>query len=240
MSDFLKQLNNLSDARNDTTELYEEVEQFAEKYHDAVASTLLNEIKRIIMVKAEKGDFANEDGKRVINGTYQTGFGNVNDKCPPSFIHERNNLNQKFLKKNLPISDLLCFAGDPIFEILGDVTRETTKKGLLFNRVVTEKKTKVRFSLYKGFACIVAKLKEKALEEGIILSDLSYTYMHAVQDVETGKAVGGWQTGLTLTFPDCITPVTFEWDVCASKCKHGVSFGSSITGRLSINYNVEY
>lgn len=239
MSNFLEQLDSLSNARDDSAQLYKDIENFADAYFDEVAGNLLETLKNIIMLHAQKGEFSYENGKRVIKGEHKINFGQISETCSLQTKNERLKLSRKLVDMNLPASELISFTGYPKFETIGEVTSESEKKGF-FSKLMSKKMTKVRFSLPKGLAEIIERFKEKALEEGIVLSNLTYTYMSNVLNKETQKTEGGWITGCTLIFPDCISPITYEWSSYSSKYEHTVSFGSSITGRVAISYKVSY
>ena len=239
MSNFLEKLDSLSNARNDTTQLYEDLNEFADRYFDEVAGNLLEALKNIIMLHAQKGEFSYENGKRVIKGEHKIDFGVIHDKCSPKTVSERRDIARKFTDMKLPVPELISFTGYPKFETIGEVTSASEKKGF-FSKLMSKQMTKVRFSLPKGLAIIFERFKEKALEEGIVLSNLTYTYMSNTLNKETQKTEGAWITGCTLIFPDCLSPITYEWPSYSSKYEHTVSFGSSITGRLTISYKVSY
>ena len=63
MSNFLEQLDNLSNARNDTAQLYEDIENFANRYFEEIANNLLERLKKEILDSAQKGNFSYENGR---------------------------------------------------------------------------------------------------------------------------------------------------------------------------------
>ena len=240
MSNFLEQLDNLSNARNDTAQLYEDIENFANRYFEEIANNLLERLKKEILDSAQKGNFSYENGKRVIKGVHKINFGEISETCSLQTKSERQKLAKQLIDMNLPYSELISFAGYPNFKILGEVTSDTAKKGSFFSRILSKKMTKVCFSLPKAIEKIISLFKEKALEEKIVLSDLTYNYMYNTLNKETNKTEGVWISGCRLIFHDCISPVTYEWPSYSSKYEYAVSFGSSITGRLEINFMVAY
>ena len=237
MSDFLKQLGAESDKRENLAELNQGIEDFIEKYQNAVADYLLEEIKKAAFLQAQLGRFSHEDGQRVINGVYEMPYGYIEDYCP-GMKSARIEWTRKFSSRNLPVPEMISFQTTPIFRDLGVVTHSEKKKILWFEKTVLKKAKKVSFSLSNGLQAIMQLLKQKAQAVGITLSDLSYTYMFNTINKETGKEDGLWIKGCNVTFPDLCGSVVYEW--ANGNATYTVSYGSWMTGKAKIVYEVKY
>ncbi|MBR2970476.1 MAG: hypothetical protein IKC48_01590 [Clostridia bacterium] len=234
MSDFLQQLKDTTDKRNDTEAIYKELEKFGERYFDNLAEKMVEQLKKHILDLAKKDEFLYENGKRVIKGYYKIEdiHKDIYYTTDLELRKERDNWKNTLREMNIS-SPVFSFSDKPSYTCK-DIVTEEQKKVLFFNVTKQKKMNKVSFCLYKSFATIIKKFKQKAANEGIALSDLRYYYSHIEIDRETGKPINySYINGLIVSFTDYDKVVTREWD--CTKNKTELSFGYP-----EISFSVEY
>ncbi|MBE5730771.1 MAG: hypothetical protein E7350_02310 [Clostridiales bacterium] len=235
MSDFLQQLKDTSDKRNDTEAIYKEIEEFGERYFDNLAEKMVEQLKKHILDLAKKDEFSYENGKRVIKGYYKIEdiHKDIYYTTDLELRKEREIWKNTLREMNLSLSPVLVFSDKPSYTCK-DIVTEEQKKVLFFNVTKQKKMNKVSFYLDKSFATIIKKFKQKAASEEIALSDLRYYYRYIERDRETGKNIEySYSNGWIVSFTDYDKVVTREWGW--TKNKTVLSFGYP-----EISFSVEY
>lgn len=234
MSDFLQQLKDTSDKRNDTEAIYKEIEEFGERYFENLAEKMVEQLKKRILDLAKKDEFSYENGKRVIKGYYKIEeiYRDIYYTPDLEIRKERDNWQNTLREMNIS-SPVLSFSQRPSYTCK-DIVTEEQKKILFFNVAKQKKMNKVSICLYKSFATIIKKFKQKAASEGIALSDLRYYYSRIEIDRETGKPINySYVNGLIVSFTDYDKVVTREWGWTKNKIE-------LVFGYPEICFSVEY
>ena len=174
MSDFLSQLDELTEERGEVSQLYAELDALVDEIYDNIAQKMLDELKAEIMDGAKRGAFTQEDGKRILKGThiYYTEPLKV---CDKKLLDKQLSYVARLKEYGKPTSKYFGISLTPTFSYLG--THEEirgTKKVLFFTVEDKVKYKKVAFRFDERYLKIIRLFLEKAKADGIEILNFSY------------------------------------------------------------------